>query len=70
MSIFFAKKNHEILTTLHYKPRYNISCNEKRGNKYTSRGLQWRAYSSTNFDSYMTTYCNSQTEKITKVYSE
>jgi hypothetical protein len=33
------KKNHEILTALHYKPLYNISRSEKWGKKYTSRGL-------------------------------
>ena len=37
--LFFVAKKHEILTALHYKSLYNISCIEKRGRKYTSRGL-------------------------------
>ena len=30
------KKNHEILTALHYKPLYNIKHSGKWGKKYTS----------------------------------
>ena len=30
-SIFVSKKNHEILTNLHYKPLYNISRSETSG---------------------------------------
>ena len=33
------KKNHEIITALHYKPLYYINRSEKSGKKYTSHGL-------------------------------
>ena len=33
------KKYCEILSALHYKPLYNINCNEKWGKKYTNSGL-------------------------------
>jgi hypothetical protein len=36
---WMKKKNHEILTALHFKPLYNINRTEKWGKKYTNRGL-------------------------------
>ena len=34
-----AKKNHEMLTAMQYKPLYNINRCEKWSKKYTNRGL-------------------------------